>query len=500
MKTYMPKRWLQMMFMACFVILTGCGDENNAVTLTARASGILTGRIVDSSTMQPVKGADVALIVNGAKMTTASSSSEDPDLAGTFVFTGVSATADNGPGHTLKITAPGFAAMQTFIRIPDSSDNAPLTLSLGIIALGKGFDLTVIASADGTPVAGVTIKASSYYWPYSPEVTAVTDANGQAVLAGLNQELQYGITSAPFYDGNGSLKYLSASTGSVRYSVADSQAVSLPLVSAMRSDDIQIVASNLLRDGSRDFSYPYLPLQRVLTPNAAIRIVFNYPVTLSEGLSATYVNNLVAANTPDFGKVVDVPSVTASLDPTGTILTITNTAPYLKNQTYTFNGTVMAQVNSLTQFRSLGSFSTNLFFSNRIYVADDTATGLNPLATVQADNYNGTTSATATLVPAQVFVEFPEKVFGTYSVLSTKSGATTTVINSAPVAFNFNDGILGYAPNSSGADNAVAFRVPINSLFLADNSLANTNEVTIFLNVTDAEGNNFSKTVTLPVQ
>lgn len=496
----MPKRWLQVVFTACCVILAGCGDQDTAVTLaTSKASGIVTGRIVDSSTMQPVAAAAVVLIVNGAKMSTQSSSSLDPDLVGTFVFHDVSATAESSPGHTLKITAPGFAATQKFIQVPTSSENAPLTVSLGSIALGKGFDLTVIVSEDGTPVSGVTVNASTYYWSFSPDVTAVTDANGRAVLAGLNQELPYYLTSAPCYDENGMLKYLASAVETVRYGAGGVQTVSLPLTSAIWRKEIEIVASNLLRDGSPNS--PAVQLQRAITPDGVIRVVFNYPVTLSEAVSATYVNDLVAANTPGYGQVVDVPSVAASLDSTGTILTITNSASYLKNHTYTFNSTVMARVNGLNQFFSLGDLAaSNPYFSNDVYVADDTATGLSPLTTVQADNYNGTTGVTATLNPAQVYVEFPEKVHGTYRVLATKSGTATTVINGLPVEFSFGAGTMVHAANVGGADNAVVFRVPINWLSLADNSLTNPSEATITLNVTDTEGNNFSQTVTLPVQ
>lgn len=502
MGKYVLRGLALVMFTALFMMLTGCGSEGTTVNSTTdSASGIVTGRVIDSSTLQPVKNADVDLLANGVKMTAKSSASADPDLAGTFVFNSVSPTAHSF-GHTLKITAPGFATMQRIIDVVGSSNNTPSTTSLGNIALGKGFDLTVIATDDGTPIAGVTINASTN-WAYDPGITAVTDANGAAILKGLNQEITYGITSAPVYDGAGLLKYVSTSLNQNNYSSLSGQTVSLPLVSATRHDNIQIVGSNLLGDGTVNYSYPYRPNQSVITPDGVIKIVFNYPVTLAAAVTATYVNNLVPSTDPGYGDVISVPTISASLDQTGTILTIVNAVPYQKNQSYTFNGTLTAEVNSLTQFFSLSSVPSNPFFASSVYVTDNTATGLSPLTLIKADNFNATTGATATTVPESVSLEFPEKVYGTYRVLTTKSGGVTTVVDAAAVSFGFANGTIEYAVNSGGADNAVVFRVPTYLTYwlsLADNSAANVNEVTINFNVTDAEGNNFSKTVTLPVQ
>jgi len=482
------------------LMVAGCGGQDTTVTMaTATANGIVTGKVVDSSTLQPVKNADVVLIANGVKISTKSSASDDPDVAGAFVFTGISATPNSF--HTLKISAPGFATTLINVMVAGSADNTPVTTSLGSISLGKGFDLTVIATDQGTPVAGVTINASQN-WNSTLSITSVTDADGKAVLKGLCQELQYTITSAPFYDNNGNLKYVTSPNNYISYNANSDRTVSLALVRAGRMNDaIQIVASNLLTDGtSYQNYYPYPYNQRVTTPDGVIKLVFNYPVTLSGTVTATYVNDQVASTDPNYGKVIPVMTVSASLDQTDTILTITNSASYLKGQTYTFNGTVTAVVNSRVQTFSLNGVSSNPFFSNKVYIADNTATGLTPLSTLKADNFNGRTGATATTVSSQVYVEFPEKVYGTYSVLSTRSGNTTTPINGATVSFGFADGSVVYAANFGGADSATVFRLPIYSAYLPDNSATNINEVTIFINATDAEGNNFSNTVTLPVQ
>lgn len=482
------------MFAAVLMLLGGCGDDTTVIQ-SASASGIVSGRVVDRSTMQPVKNAEVVLIVNGVKTTTRSSSSGDPDVAGTFVFSGVTATGNYGASHILRVTAAGFATAEMYVNVVGSINNAPVTTSLGIIPLGKSFDLTVITTDAGTPVSGVTITATSN-WGNAPNVTAVTDANGVGILKGLNQEVTYHISNAPFYDGNGMLKYVSSIAGSAGY--LGGQIVSLPLVKATRQDDIEIVASNLLPDGT-SYSSDLLN-RRVITPDGVVKIVFNYPVALSGEVTATYVNNLVASSDPDYGKVISVPTISASLDPTGTILTITNAAPYLKNQTYTFNGTVSAEVNSQTQFFSLGSVSWNPYFASSVYVSDTTATGLSSLTELKADNFNGTSGITGTLDSEQVYVEFPEKVYGSYTVVAKTVGGAVAVVNDAPVSFDFTDGAMVYAGNVGGGDNVVVFRLPINSLYLADNSSSSVNDVTISFSVTDAEGNNFSKTVTLPVQ
>lgn len=485
--------WVQILIMAVVVMLAGCGDQETTVVLTsADGTGIVTGRIVEGATLQPVKNAEVVLLANGEKSTTQSSASDDPDLTGTFVFRGVSATAAYSYGHTLKISAPGFATTQKSVLISASTDTSPMTTSLGDIALGQGFDLTVIATDNGIPVPGITITASNSISAFG--LTAITDSNGVAVVRGLNQESTYVITNAPFYAGNGVLQYAASSLGWQNYSWLNGRSVSLPLQRAAWNEDIAIIDSNLLGQ-SGNFYDPNLPDQEAITPDQTIKIVFNYSVTLAEPVTASFRNDLVDSSDPDFGKVVAVPTVAGFLDATGTILTITNSAPYLTNQSYVLSGMVTAEVNSRPQLFSLSSL-----VPDRIYVADTDATGLNPLATLHADNFNGTSDLTASTSPAQVYIEFPEKVYGTYLVVSTQTGTTTAMVNNGSRTFNFTAGDAVYAANYGGYDPAVVFRVPLDGIYLADNSAAEASTVTVMVAVTDAEGNNFNRTVTLPVQ
>ena len=463
---------------------------------SAEPNGIVTGRVIDSITMQPVSDAEVILIANGEKFTTKSSSSTDPDLAGTFVFRHVTATYYYGGWHTLKVRAAGFAAAERPFTVYPSSDNSPVTTSLGDIALGKGFDLDVIATDNGTPITGVTVIAST---GYGPTITAFTNANGVATLQDLDQSASYTISNAPYYDPQGTLQYTASSASIQSYQTLNGRVISLPLVSASWSKNIEIVASNYPSDVG-DSSFGSYREPQSMTPEHVIKLIFNYSVTLTENISATYINDQVAKSDPDFGKVIPVPTVSGTLDSTGTILTITNSAPYLANQTYYFSGAVMAEVNSQPQFFKISDLPSNGLTDGIVYIADNTPTGLNSQTALKADNFNGRTGATATTLMGSVYLEFPEKVYGSYRVLSTTSGSTTTTTSGNNYSFIFSNGDIVYASNYGGADNATVFRVPLNGIYMADNSATAPNEVTVSFDVTDLEGNNLSDTVTLPIQ
>jgi len=220
---------------------------------------------------------------------------------------------------------------------------------------------------------------------------------------------------------------------------------------------------------------------------------------LTGSVSATYLNDLVPLSDPDYGKIVTVTTLAGSLDQSGTILTIANSSPYIKNQTYTFIIPVVTTLNGQT--RSYNFSTDSPFFVNPVYVTDDSLTGLGPATILKADNFNGTSGATATSLPANVSVEFPEKVFGTYRVISTKDGTVVTPFSSNTTTIGYSNETMIYAANSGGADGAVVFRLPIDYyVYLPDNRTGSPSEVTIAFDVMDADGNRFNKTVTLPVQ
>jgi len=475
----------------------GCGSNDQSVLqANTEPNAIVTGRVIDSSTRQPVGGAEVTLLCNGKKLSATSNNSSDPDLAGAFAFYGVVPTTSYS-GYELKISAPGYAILQNTVQVPVSTDSMPVAVTLGNIALGKGCAVTVIVTDKGIPVPAVVVSAADQYGSYyGTAISAVTDVNGTAILKGLNQESTYMIMTAPKYDANGNILY-PATTPFYNYQPQNSaRTVSISLKPAMRDDAIQIIGSNLLSDGSTTSNTPN---QKVIKSDSIIKIVFNYPVELTGNVSATYLNNLVPSSDPNYGKVLSVTTLSGSLDPTGAIFTVVNSSPYIRNQSYTFVMPIIATVNGQKQAYDFST--TSPFFSNPVYVTDDSFSGLSPITTIKADNFNGTSGATATSSSAQVYVEFPEKVFGSYRVISTRNGTTVTPFSSSSATFGFSDGTMIYASNSGGADGAVVFKLPLYyGVYLPDNRADSPSEVTISFDVMDAEGIRFNNTVTLPVQ
>jgi len=474
----------------------GCGDgDQTVIRENASPNAIVTGRVIDSSTRLPVGGAVVTLLCNGTKLTVTTSNSSDPDLAGTFTFFGIVPTSSY-TGYELTISAPGYAVTYSGVQVQATSDNMPISVALGNITLGKPCNVTVIVSDQGIPVQGIVVSASNQYG-YGSSITGVTDANGTAVLVGLNQEAIYQIMTSPKYDANGNILYPASMFNSNYQPQYSARTISIAVTQAMSGGAIQIIGSNLT--GNITTSTTSSLSQTYIKSDSIIRIVFNYPVTLTGSVSATYMNDLVPASDPDYGKVVTVTTLAGSLDQSGTILTIANSSPYIKNQTYSFNIPVVATSNGQT--RSYNFSTSSPFFVNPVYVTDDSVTGLGPATIFKADNFNGTSGATATSSPAQVYVVFPEKVFGTYRVISTKDGTVVTLLSSDPISFGFSGETMTYAANSGGADGVVVFKLPINyNVYLPDNRTGSPSEVTIAFDVMDAEGNRFNNTVTLPVQ
>lgn len=488
---------MKLVVLAVFLLTgAGCGgDDHTVVTENAEPNAIVSGRVIDSATKKPIAGAAVTLVSNGTKVSVTSNSSADPDLAGTFVFNGVVPTAYN-LGYALTISAPGYALSQSTVPVPVSTDNTPVAVVLGNIELGKGCDVTVIVTDNGTPVPGVLVSASSYYDYVGAAISAVTDANGMALLKDLNQELSYAFRTAPKYAANGTILYPAANLSNSYQPQNSARTVAISIAPAMRDDAIGIIDSNLLSDGSNTY---YGTNQRVIKTDSIIKIVFNYPVELTGPVSASYPNNLIPSADPEYGKVIPVTTLSGSLDQTGTILTVVNSAPYMRNQSYTFTMPIAATVNGRKQSYNFSSSSP--FFSNPVYVTDDSVSGLSPLTSVKADNFNGTSGATATSSHAPVSVEFPEKVSGSYRVISTQDGAELNSYAYDAYPFGFSAGEMVYASNSGGADGAVVFKLPLYySFYLPDNRPESPSEITIAFDVMDAEGNRFNKTVTLPVQ
>jgi hypothetical protein len=530
------------------------------------------------------------LLYNGTKAVTTSNAS-DPDLIGTFAFSGLPAGS-----LVVQIEMDGFATTQRSITVPQSQslDPTPVTTSLGDVTLGKPYDLTVTAVDGGTPIAGVAIVAISQNYGNPYKISGVTQNDGTVVLKGLDLSNNYFITTEQVYDTNGNIMYSQVScpftaqnslansltiplqkastvdlsvvvtdkgtpiagvtvsalayggqqgtiygvTGldgiavlkglslsninyqivtnavlasdgtSYKYSSSmaanyfnpantSNRTVSIALQTPSDNSSVSIIATNLLTPPA-SYSYPQFNPSAIkfTTPGGAIKIVFSYPVSLTGAVTASYQNTLVASGSPNDGATITINTVSAALDATGTIMTITNSAPYLIDQTYTFNGGITGMVNGTVQPLDLN----NLL--GQVSIADNTVTGLNASSFV-ADNYSGTwdggTGINTPNIYSQnlVYINFPEYVYGTYRIVSTSVGATTNYpyysndANFTPVAV--------FAARSGGKDAKIVYRQPL-YLYMPDSVGSNLSQVTVYLDVTDAFGNSFSGQVTLNVQ
>jgi hypothetical protein len=472
------------LLLALATFFLGCSDEGtNDVAMSGNASGVVSGRIIDASTRQPVANAEVTIIYDQInKITAISSDSTDPELAGTFVINGLP-----GGSHTLLIKAAGYATINRPRFVYCSSYGfGPVSVALGDVALYKGTDVTVVVTADGVPQAGITVYAARNYDMASDLISGVTTTDGTVALSGLSCVESYAVCNTITYDG-ASVKYPQACTW---YNpVNNVKTVSLALRGAQQYDSIRVVADNLIHVNG----------QSLARPGQSIVVVYNYPVTLAPSVTVSYFNTLVPNSDPDFGFPKAVATTTASLDATNTILTIANSSAWTINQSYRIDKEVTAIFNGQTQFDD-----TEIRFS----VIDDTPTGLSDNTTLVADNYNNTWDGgiaphAPTTTPSQIYVNFPEFVYGTYKVTSTTNfGVTQDMLLS--VTDFLQPGSVVFASNGGGKDAKTVYRMPLN-LWMADlnSSLTGTtgvNRFTVFFDVRDAEGNAFTKEVTLDVQ
>jgi hypothetical protein len=524
------------------LLLSSCilSDDRNISLQDASATGIVTGKVIDASTRAPIADAQVALIINGNKKTTTTSSSDDPDLTGTFRISGVP-----GGKHIIKFVMDGYAVVEGSIDIPMTTDNSPYTTNLGLVELGKSFDLAVLVTADAVPLEGVPVFAQpegvgdgcskpitdgAAVFEYSGawhETHATTDADGMATLSGLNQCGAYSVVAPAFdADGDGIYDYVTAAAGLYDGRNSSDSTITLTLTKTQRDDAINIVDSSFdVYDKASAFIYTITDTgptgERTLrdanffdkpaTGTAApIRFVFNYPVSLDGSLNGgirVYQQQLLANPDADGDDSEDIGygvprevNVTVSLDSIGTILTITPPEEgFVKNEPILLQGEVTAQVQSNLQHYSLASLA------DQAYVVDDTDTGLNASTTITADNYNGATNGpgSGTVTSGTVYLEFPEIVIGTYRVLQRTARSRNTGVGDLV----YTDGAAVDAcpaplpdpgQSSCGTGAGVFYRVPLDA---GDVSGANEDGDTLvlYLDVADMEGNRFTSELTLTV-
>lgn len=437
--------------------LSGSIDVEEEVNINvAAATGTVTGRVVSANPHEPIEGATVELIVNGAKRTTTSATSTDEDLKGYFSFSGVPANTAAGTtvGYTLNISATGYADFTTRVAVPQSFDNTPVTVNLGTIGLGEVFDLAVVVvDEDGIPVADVKVFAAptgnacgvitTVGWGASSAsfISAQTASSGIATLENLNECYTYNIIAPAFdADADGVIDY-TTSVFAYAGAVVSDETCSLVLTTARRGQGITPVLTSLgdeplipafnLRTITDAGNVSQLALtppgSNTMGPSDKITIVYNYPVALTGDVDISYTNYLVNPTTDVPAPVTGYPEEilvanTAAMDSTGCILTITPSATLPENVWLEVYGEVTAHTDPDLE----DDYVTSSNIALSVYV--HTAAGLTATPTITVDNYDGIASThfdpgtgaphTPNGAPTNnVYIEFGEYVQGTIRVI-----------------------------------------------------------------------------------
>lgn len=519
-----------------FILFVGCGTPPSDFS-----AGSVYGKVVDVTTRAGISGAKVYLYVSGdEKSATTSSDKEDTTYyneAGDFKIAGV----EDGT-HRLIVSIDGYATYEQWVNFANPSNSAAsysvLAGVTGTISMQRGCSVNVyvVEEDSGSPISGVTVYATSA-GVTAPEISVVSDTEGLAAFTGLAQLTTYTLTGAPFdSDSDGTYDF---STGNVAgYNCTNSDStVALEMNIARRDDTIQVIA------GSFD-AYPTLGNRYGtndvvaassfgVVPAGPITLVFNYPVEMTDGSSVfNLTNNYLLSTNASYGTGV---GVTASnlLSAGNTILTITPSSALATNGMYNLVGSVSAVISGERQYSSFDSLATDYSNWYAFYASEWTLEG-----SVTADNYNG--SNDASLAAAQVFLEFPEYLYGTAEVISYNVAGVERYPTVASNEVDLSGGMIvidegtANARNNTDANNGAgctagavpcgcpthdstvtacnagttpagevkyAVGIPVTTLpAMADWLEAAVQTVTVFIDATDYEGNQYTGSVTLPIQ
>ncbi len=514
------KKLLLLLFTG-MVVAAGCSDQRNITLKSADNTGVISGRVIDFSTQQPIANAQVILSTGGNFMVTKTISDSNPNQnlnkTGMFSFNGVPAG-----DYKLRIVATGYAvigANGTMYYNSYTNSNNPVVYDYGNIPLYKGYNLDVYVNSNGTALSGIHVYTVvndvicgniGNSWFYSPEITATTDATGHATLSGLSQCEYYEIV-APATDVNGDGIY-DYQTG-IAYSpdlplAGSNMALSLNMPPAQRYDSIQVLASSADNYPNLHYSANWLydwylggNIYAAVAPQGDIVYVFNYPVSFDYA-SLDYYNVRVVNTDPNYAHRLNAP-INATLSAGNTVLTIHPTSNLLVNNTYVLSGKVSANIGGALQTYALGSSPLTLW-----YVFDNTSTGVSSTLsssgfTITADNFNGVVNSGVT---SAVYLKFPEFVRGTYKILAYTSNGASTYLgsfgNQGNLSGSTNDRVY-YEGNIGGCEGTncgpaglkVVYRVPLGINLADDSSLGGgapgVNNVTVSLDLTDTEGNRY---------
>lgn len=497
----------------------GSNDNKSAFDISSAAGPVtIYGKVIDASNRKPIAGASVKLLIKDQAITTETAAEDNAEEkvekiltpgtgsatlpgetgangtddssaaqkheAGYFEFSGIAAGR-----HKLKIEASGYAVYEKWLDITSTGDALYLYAvgDNGNIELDMGCGVDVYVSTEDGILPNAYVYATG---PDMPEIGSQTDASGKATLAGLSQIDNYAIVVvASDTNSDGIYDYQTGTSSS--YSCANSdKSLSLFMPKAERNDSIALIGGSYQKYNTIDTYSGQLGAGT----DEPLVLVFNYPVSVgSEGIQLTYYRDLVPFADPQFGKNLII-TANSELSAGNTVLTITPVDPLIINESYWVVGGITAQIyGNVSYWYSY----TDFYVFNPNGISNDTF--------VWADNLNGTTRIVDTA--KTVYLKFPEYVYGQATIKSyTKNGAVVTM---SPMMVDIGNGYISTDERTLGCTNGtckdgnnVFYYVSLSSSVpqLDNNAVGSENNVTIYINATDYEGNRLQKEFVLPIE
>ena len=476
--------------LAVLFLLVSCGSgssENGSPELditSPTGAATVYGKIIDVSTRSGVTGATAKLFIKDNIFTASTiiddAVTTDIDESGDFEFQGVASGT-----HKLRVEADGYAVYETWLTVNAAAQGAYYFAvgTDGKIELSRDCNVDVYVSSEGAVLGGVHVFASG---TGSPEIASVTDDSGYVALKGFSQTGLYNIVAvATDVDGDNIYDYTNAGAS---YSCINSdKTLSLDMSKSERDDSISLIGGSYEKYNVNNvFGWAH-----TVAPQEPIVLVFNYPINVdTNGLILSYYRNLVLSSDEFFEKTIDIPTE-VSLSAGNTILTLTHTEPLIENETYSLMGAITANI-----YGEVSYWSSSLYWY--VFRTD----GISNDSIIRSDNHNGHTGEAGFL--GTVYLKFPEYVYGTAIISSyTENG----VAKETALSVYLDDATLTTDEDVNGCSGGVCgsgdvyYRVRLTGLpLLDDDSVGLANNVTVFVDATDSEGNRIQREYVLPVE
>ena len=444
----------------------------------------------------------------------------------------------------------GATVYATPFRIADQDIRTGAAGAIGGLGSNNALGAIEIAVTDGSADSAAPDLVADLVTASDGTTTAGT-ADGSIEIPGLNSQVPYTFV-VPAYDSDadGSYDYvtgvdaqtLDSFQGDINNAggfngIGEVPELTIALTAVGHDAGSGILTSNCTQygqDGDLVGNYPGC----ILTVGQAGLVVFTRPVEdiSADGDNIALYLNAEAAFIPalpwfsganvalDFDgdgattTALAYVDVTPTLSAGNTVLTITPAADLTAGGIYTLAGTVTTRdVNdNAVQGTATINLSTILGIAG-IYIIP---AALGDIADPTVDNFNGSSDASGGVTA--VVLNFDRAVYGSYTVMSTVTGTTTTTIDPPAVAgitgvnlnyINLGGNEAGIGGGGSGCTPSAAatatcpvlnttlvYGVPlVASPALNDNIAATPSTVTVNIDVTDIQGNTLRKTLTLAV-